>query len=145
VDRIFASYTKSDSPGCAVGVIQDGNFVGLIGVSGRNLQDLHPAAELMDLIVRQKALNFQPGDEFLYSNTNYFLLAEVVKRAKGTLLKEMQTRGVFYNGRANNYALGLSLSTYRGLPIAIRAASTIADNNKRTDVGGSGTPEGDTA
>jgi hypothetical protein len=28
---------------------------------------------------------------------------------------------------------------------AIRAASTIADNNKRTDVGGSGTPEGDTA
>jgi CubicO group peptidase (beta-lactamase class C family) len=82
VDRIFASYTKSDSPGCAVGVIQDGNFVGLIGVSGRNLQDLHPAAELMDLIVRQKDLNFQPGNEFLYSNTNYFLLARVVKRAK---------------------------------------------------------------
>ena len=126
-------------------MIQDGNFVGLIGVSGRNLQDLHPTAELMDLMVRQKALNFQPGDEFLYSNTNYFLLARVVKRAKGTLLKEMQTRVVFYNGTANNYALGLFLSTYRGLPIAIRAASTIADNNKRTDVGGSGTPEGDTA
>jgi hypothetical protein len=57
----------------------------------------------------------------------------------------MQTRRVFYNGTANNYALGLFLSPYRGLPIAIRAASTIADNNKRTDVGGSGTPEGDTA
>jgi hypothetical protein len=38
------------------------DVLGLIGISGRNLQDLHPTAELMDLIVRQKALNFQPGD-----------------------------------------------------------------------------------
>jgi CubicO group peptidase (beta-lactamase class C family) len=27
VDQIFAAYGKSDSPGCALGVIQNGNFV----------------------------------------------------------------------------------------------------------------------
>ena len=27
VDQVFAAYDKPDSPGCALGVIRDGNFV----------------------------------------------------------------------------------------------------------------------
>ncbi len=27
VDRLFAAYDKPDSPGCALGVVRDGNFV----------------------------------------------------------------------------------------------------------------------
>ncbi|MGB6303227.1 MAG: serine hydrolase, partial [Acidobacteriaceae bacterium] len=27
VDQIFATYNRADSPGCALGVIQDGNFI----------------------------------------------------------------------------------------------------------------------
>ena len=27
VDQIFAAYDKPDSPGCALGVIRDGNFI----------------------------------------------------------------------------------------------------------------------
>jgi CubicO group peptidase (beta-lactamase class C family) len=57
------------------------DVLGLLDLSGRDAADLHPKAELIDLVARQKALNFTPGDEFLYSNTNYFLLAEVVSRA----------------------------------------------------------------
>jgi CubicO group peptidase (beta-lactamase class C family) len=53
----------------------------LLDFSGRNQEDIHPFAELIDLIARQKALNFRPGEEYLYSNTNYVLLAEVVHRA----------------------------------------------------------------
>lgn len=281
VDRIFAAYDKAGSPGCALGVIRDGNFIyrkgygtaslelgvplspesvfymgsvskqftaasvvlaseqgflslddnvrkyipeipdygrpitlremlhhtsgfrdvlALLALSGRDAADLHPKAELIDLVARQKALNFNPGAEFLYSNTNYFLLAEVVKRAtnkaisefaaenifrplgmvhtrfyddhtlvvpgrvpayapgtngnflvdwstnfekvgdgglmssvddlllwdrnfyhnrlgKGTLVKEMQTRGVLNNGKQISYALGLDLGTYHGLPV----------------------------
>ncbi|MDQ2944428.1 MAG: serine hydrolase, partial [Acidobacteriota bacterium] len=153
---------------------------------------------LLGFVARQKALNYTPGAEFLYSNTNYFLLAEVVKRStnkplsafaaenifhplgmthtrfyddrtavvlgrvpayapgkngsflvnwstnfdkvgdgglmssvddlllwdrnfyasrlgRGTLLKEMQTRGVLNNGKQISYALGLVIGTYRGL------------------------------
>jgi CubicO group peptidase (beta-lactamase class C family) len=281
VDQIFAVYNKAGSPGCALGVIRDGNFIyrkgygaaslelavplssqsvfymgsvskqftaasvvlaaeqgflslddnirkyipelpdygqpvtlrqmlhhtsgfrdvlGLLDLSGRSALDLHPTAELIDLVARQKALNYEPGAEYLYSNTNYFLLAEVVKRAtkrplsvfaaenifqplgmthtrfyddhtvvvpgripayapgesgsflvgwstnydnvgggglmssvddlllwdrnfyanrlgKGTLLKEMQTRGVLNDGKQIGYALGLEIGTYRGLSI----------------------------
>lgn len=281
VDQIFASYDKPGSPGCALGVVRDGNLVykkgygaaslelgvpltpesvfymgsvskqftaasvvlaaeqgflsldddirkyvaeipsygkpitlrqmlhhtsgfrdilSLLFLAGRNSEDIHPTSELLDLLSRQKALNFTPGDEFLYSNTNYFLMSVVIRRAtgkplsqfaeenifkplgmahtsfyddrtvvlpgrvaayaprpgggfrvdwstnydmvgggglmssvddlqlwdrnfydnklgKGTLLKEMQTQGMLNNSRQIQYALGLFISKYRGLPI----------------------------
>jgi CubicO group peptidase (beta-lactamase class C family) len=281
VDRIFAAYDKAGSPGCALGVIRNGNFIyrrgygmgslelgvplspesvfymgsvskeftaasivlaaeqgflsiddnvrkyipelpdyghpitlrqmlhhtsglrdflTLLDLSGRHEADLHSKEEFIDLIARQKNLNNIPGDEYIYSNTNYFLLGEVVNRAtkkslnefatdnifkplgmshtrfyddhtfvlpgrvaayqpgsngsflvdwstnyeavgagglmssvdnllfwdrnfyenklgKGTLLKELQTRGVLNNGKQIGYALGLELGTYRGLPL----------------------------
>lgn len=281
VDQIFAAYNNSESPGCSVGVIRDGNFIykkgygagslelgvplttqsvfymgsvskqftaasvvlaaeqgflsldddirkyvpeipfygkpitlremlhhtsgfrdilSLMFLAGRNSEDIHPTNELLDLLSRQKALNFNPGDEFLYSNTNYFLMSVVTSRAtgkslsqfaeenifkplgmthtrfyddrgvvlpgripayaprsgggfrvdwstnfdmvgggglmssvedllfwdrnfydnklgKGTLTKEMQTQGALNNGKQIEYALGLFISRYRGLPI----------------------------
>jgi CubicO group peptidase (beta-lactamase class C family) len=281
VDRIFAAYDKAEAPGCALGVIREGNFIyrkgygtaslelgvplspqsvsymgsvskqftaasvvlaaeqgflsldddvrkyipelpdyghaitlrqmlhhtsgfrdflTLLDISGRHEEDIRSKDEMLDLIARQKGLNNNPGDEFIYSNTNYFLLGEVVERAtkkslaefaaeniflplgmahtrfyddhrlvvpgripaytpgsdgnflvdwstnyetvgggglmssvddlllwdrnfyenrlgKGTLLKEMQTRGVLNSGKQISYALGLELGTYRGLPI----------------------------
>ena len=281
VDQIFSPYDKPDSPGCALGVIRDGNFVyrkaygmgslelgvplttasvfylasvskqftaasvvlaaeqgflslddnirkyipkipdyghpinlrqmlhhtsgfrdfeTLLYLSGRQPGDLNSRQEMIALIAHQKALNNVPGDAWLYSNTNYFLLGEVVRQAtkkslaefaaanifqplgmvhtryyddhtavlagrvaaydpgpngdflvdwstsfdlvgagglmssiddllfwdrnfydnklgKGTLVNELQTRGVLNNGKQIGYALGLELSTYRGLPV----------------------------
>src|SRR5271155_1979571 len=281
VDQVFAAYDKPDSPGCALGVVRDGEFVykkgfgtaslelgvpltpesvfymgsvskqftaasvvlaaeqgflsldddvhkyvpelpsygkpitlremlhhtsgfrdilGLLLLAGRNFEDIHPTPELLDLLSRQEALNYQPGEEFLYSNTNFFLFSVIIKRAtgkplsqfaeenifkplgmahtrfyddhsvvvpgrvpayeplpgggfridwstnfdkigdggmmssvddlllwdrnfydnklgKGTLLKEIQTPGVLNSGKQIEYALGLTISTYRGLPI----------------------------
>ena len=281
VDQIFAAYNNSESPGCSLGVIRDGNFtykrgygaaslelgvpltpqsvfymgsiskqftaasvvlaagqgflsldddirkyvpeipsygktitlremlhhtsgfrdiLSLMFLAGRNSEDVHPTSELLDLLSRQKALNFAPGDEFLYSNTNYFLMSVVIQRAtgkplsqfaeenifkplgmthtrfyddrtavlpgripayapragggfrvdwstnfdmvgggglmssvedlllwdrnfydnklgKGSFLKEMQTQGVLNNGKQIEYALGLFITKYRGLPI----------------------------
>jgi CubicO group peptidase (beta-lactamase class C family) len=176
VNQVFAAYDKPNSPGCALGVIQNGDFVyrkgygmaslelgvplssdsvfymgsvskqftaasvvlaaeqdflflddnirkyipeipdygqpitlremlhhtsgfadvlGLLDISGRNAEDLHPTMELMDLIVRQRALNYKSGEEYLYSNTNYFLLAEVVKRAAKKPLSEFAADNIF--------------------------------------------------
>jgi CubicO group peptidase (beta-lactamase class C family) len=176
VDRIFAAYDKAGSPGCALGVIRNGDFIyrkgygtaslelgvplspqsvfylgsvskqftaaavvlaaeqgflslddnvrkhipeipdygqpitlrqmlhhtsgfrdvlGLLALSGRNAADLHPTAELLDLVARQKALNFTPGEKSLYSNTNYFLLAEVVKRSTGKPLSQFAAENIF--------------------------------------------------
>lgn len=281
VDQVFAAFDKPGSPGCALGVVRDGNFIykkgygegslelgvpltpesvfymgsvskqftaasvvlaaeqgylsldddirkyvpeipsygktitlremlhhtsglrdvlGLLLLAGRNFEDIHPTPELLDLLSRQKELNYAPGDEYLYSNTNFFLMSVVIRRAtgkplsqfadenifkplgmthtrfyddrtvvvpdrvaayeplpnggfrvdwstnfdkvgdgglmssvddlllwdrnfynnklgKGTLLKELQTRGVLNNGKQIDYALGLDISSYRGLPI----------------------------
>src|ERR1700722_630374 len=175
VDQIFAGYAKSDSPGCALGVIQNGNFLyrkgygmgslelgvplspqsvfymgsvskqftaasvvlaaeqgflsldddvrkfvpeipsygktitlremlhhtsgmrdvlGLLLLAGRNFEDVHPTPELLDLLSRQKALNYQPGEEFLYSNTNYFLMSVVIHRATGKTLTQFADENI---------------------------------------------------
>ena len=39
--------------------------------------------ELVDLLSRQQNLNFAPGDRFSYTNSGYFLLAEIVTRVSG--------------------------------------------------------------
>jgi CubicO group peptidase (beta-lactamase class C family) len=281
VDQIFAVYDKPGSPGCALGVIQDGSFTyrkgygmgslelgvplssqsvfymgsvskqftaaavvlaaeqgflsldddvrkhipelpdyghvitlrqmlhhtsglrdfeTMLYLPGQHLEDVHSKEAMLALIVRQKGLNNIPGEAWLYSNTNYFLLGEVVRRAtkkslaqfsadnifqplgmmhtrfyddhtlvvpgripaydpgsdgkflvdwstnfdlvgpggmmstvddllfwdknfyenrlgKGTLIKEMLTRGMLNNGKEISYALGLEIGTYRGLPI----------------------------
>jgi CubicO group peptidase (beta-lactamase class C family) len=176
VDRIFASYDKPTSPGCALGVIHNGGFVyrrgygqgslelavpltsesvfymgsiskqftaasvviaahrgllsldddvhkyipelpdyghpitlrqmlnhtsgfrdvlTLLAISGRNAVDIHPFPEMLDLVTRQKGLNFAPGEQYLYSNTNYFLLAEVVHRVSKQPLSRFAEENIF--------------------------------------------------
>jgi CubicO group peptidase (beta-lactamase class C family) len=51
--------------------------------------------DVLDMLARQKALNFKPGDEHLYSNSGYFLLSEIVKRASGKSLREYAEEHIF--------------------------------------------------
>jgi len=176
VDQIFAAYNKPGSPGCALGVVQNGNFVyrrgygeasmelgvplspasvfymgsvskqftaasvvlaseqGLLSlddnvrkyipelpdygypitlremlhhtsglkdfltltdISGRHYSDIQSEAETLNLIERQKGLNNIPGAEYIYSNTNYFLLGEVVKRVSKESLAKFAARNIF--------------------------------------------------
>jgi CubicO group peptidase (beta-lactamase class C family) len=44
---------------------------------------VHSFATILDLVSRQKALNFDPGAEYLYSNTGFTLAAIIVQRASG--------------------------------------------------------------
>lgn len=175
------------------------DFFDLLSLSGRDPAQIGSPTDILKLITRQKGLNNVPGEEWIYSNSNYFLLAEVIQRAtkrslasfaaenifkplgmahtlfyddktlvvpkrvaaygpgkngnfrvdwsttydlvgggglmsnlddlllwdrnfyssklgKGTLLKELQSHGVLNNGNQINYAMGLSLGDYRGLP-----------------------------
>jgi CubicO group peptidase (beta-lactamase class C family) len=176
VDRLFVTYDKTSSPGCALGVIRDGNFIyrkaygmaslelgvplspravfymgsvakqftaasvvlaaeqgflsldddvrnyipelpdyghpitlrqmlhhtsgfrdflTLLDISGRHESDLHSKEEMLDLIVRQTGLNNIPGDEYIYSNTNYFLLGEVLQRATKKSLADFAAENIF--------------------------------------------------
>ena len=51
--------------------------------------------DALALIARQKTLNFPPGRQYLYSDTNYFLLALVVRRLSGESLRDFARRRIF--------------------------------------------------
>ena len=71
------------------------DFLDLVFISGRNAADLASPAEILRLIARQKGLNNVPGDEWVYSNSNYFLLGEVVRRATGKSLADFAAENIF--------------------------------------------------
>ncbi|HSR51246.1 MAG TPA: serine hydrolase domain-containing protein [Acidobacteriota bacterium] len=176
IDAVFAAYDKPDSPGCALGLIRDGELVYSRGYGQANLEygiplssksvfrigstskqftaaaiflleqdgrlsldddirkhvpelpayqapvtirhlvhhtsgirdyltlmslaglrdaDFYTDEEVIAMLARQKELNFAPGEEHLYSNSGYFLLAEIVKRASGKSLREFAAERIF--------------------------------------------------
>jgi len=176
VDKIFAAWDKPTSPGCALGVLQNGRFVyergygmanldydipnspklvyyvgsdskqftaasiallvldgklrldddirkyvpempdygtpitinhlihhtsgirdiyGLMSLGGLRIEDVFSDSEAVALIARQKELNFKPGDDYLYSNSGYFLLGQIVKRVTGKSLREFADERIF--------------------------------------------------
>ncbi len=56
----------------------------LLGLMGRGPgSEVHTHAEILDLVRRQRELNFAPGSEYLYSNTGYVLATIIVSRVSG--------------------------------------------------------------
>ncbi len=55
----------------------------LLAMAGWRLDDNITTKQILNLVSRQKELNFNPGDEMVYCNTGYTLLAEVVARVSG--------------------------------------------------------------
>ncbi|MEB2777351.1 serine hydrolase domain-containing protein [Algoriphagus sp. D3-2-R+10] len=51
----------------------------LLKLAGWRPDDVITEDQLLTIIYSQKALNFEPGSEFQYSNTNYTLLAKIVE------------------------------------------------------------------
>lgn len=56
---------------------------------------VHGQSMILDLATRQKGLNFTPGDEFLYTNTNYVLAAIIIERVSGTSLQRFTEQRLF--------------------------------------------------
>jgi len=61
----------------------------------RYSQDLITDDDVMSVLVRQRGLNFKPGDKYMYSNSGFTLLAIIVKRVSGMSLREFTTRNIF--------------------------------------------------
>jgi CubicO group peptidase (beta-lactamase class C family) len=177
VDQLFAQWNKPDSPGCALGIVKDGQLVykrgygmatldyniplstqsvfniesiskqftamsilllakrgklslddeihkyfpelpryqapitirhlihhssgirdyeTLADLAGMRWENVHLTAEdYFGLIARQKELNFKPGEEYVYSNSGYFLLGLIVKKVSGKSLREFADANIF--------------------------------------------------
>jgi CubicO group peptidase (beta-lactamase class C family) len=71
------------------------DYTDLLGNFGYNGEDLTGDREALMLLTRQKALNFAPGTDYSYSNSNYFLLSIIAKRVAGKSLRDLMRERVF--------------------------------------------------
>jgi CubicO group peptidase (beta-lactamase class C family) len=71
------------------------DFFTLFDLSGHDEAAFYSPEEIFKIVVRQKGLNNIPGDEWIYSNTNYFLLGIVVRRATKKSLSEFARENMF--------------------------------------------------
>jgi len=67
----------------------------LWGMSGGLFGDVIRQQDLLRLVQRQRELNFDPGAEYLYCNTGFMLLSEVVARVTGQPFREWMRANVF--------------------------------------------------
>lgn len=71
------------------------DYLVLMSLGGNRNDDFYTDQEVLDAISRQQELNFTPGTEYLYSNSGYFLLGEIVARVSGHSLREFAEHNFF--------------------------------------------------
>ena len=70
------------------------DYLELLNIAGVDFGSYHQE-DVLELIARQKELNFKPGEMHLYSNSGYFLLAIIIERASGKTLQEFAEINIF--------------------------------------------------
>ncbi len=70
------------------------DYLRLQGLAGYPADEPFTERGFLLMMARQKALNFAPGSEHLYSNSGYALLAIIVKRASGLSLRDFAAKEV---------------------------------------------------
>ena len=78
-------------------------------LAGWRLNESLSKSEVIDLLKRQRALNFDPGERYEYNNTNYVLLALIVERVSGQDFQEFAAVKIFQ-------PLGMSSTVVRANP-----------------------------
>ena len=75
----------------------------LLNLSGwRYSRDRITDADILYVVSHQRELNFPPNTKFLYSNTGYTLLAQIVARVSGQSLRAFTTERIFAPLGMNN-------------------------------------------
>lgn len=67
----------------------------LLAMAGWRLDDVITQEHILKMVRHQQELNFEPGEEYLYSNTGYTLLAAIVERVSGQPLREFTAERIF--------------------------------------------------
>lgn len=62
---------------------------------GRSHLDEIPESEIYELIMRQEQLNFEPGTDYRYSNSCYFMMSLIIERISGQSLREYAEEHIF--------------------------------------------------
>ena len=108
------------------------DYIGLLTLAGEDIDDVTTEEEALAIIARQKELNFEQGEEHLYSNSGYFLMSVIVERVSGQSLREFAREQIFE-------PLGMTRTHYLGsyddiVPDRALAYSPRPGGGLRTDI-----------
>ena len=67
----------------------------LLVLSGWRMDDVITQSDIMDRLKRQRDLNFAPGERYLYCNSGFTLLAEIVARVSGQPFAQWTRENIF--------------------------------------------------
>jgi CubicO group peptidase (beta-lactamase class C family) len=82
------------------------DYLTLFELAGVYVDSVTTDEDALAIITRQKSLNFEPGSEYLYSNSGFFLLSVIVRRVSGKSLPEFAAANIFG-------PLGMTQTLYR--------------------------------
>ncbi len=71
------------------------DYLTLMHVAGMPLENNYSVEEVLQLLSNRKTPDFASGNETLYSNSGYFLLAEIVKRVSGERMSVFARENIF--------------------------------------------------
>ena len=71
------------------------DYLTLMELAGERFENVSTDADALDLLARQRALDFAPGSEWEYSNSGFFLLSIIVKRVSGQSLRQFAQANIF--------------------------------------------------
>ncbi len=71
------------------------DYLSLMELSGESFEDYFDQQHGLEIIARQKALNFRPNEQYVYSNSGYELIPIVVERVTGKSMNEFCAERIF--------------------------------------------------
>jgi len=71
------------------------DYLGLMYLSGISFDDTFSEETGLDILARQNELNFISGNEFLYSNSGYLILAIIIRRVSGESIGSFAQKNIF--------------------------------------------------
>jgi CubicO group peptidase (beta-lactamase class C family) len=71
------------------------DYLTLMQLAGERFENVSTDADALDLLARQRALDFAPGTQWEYSNSGFFLLSMIVKRVSGETLRRFAQANIF--------------------------------------------------
>jgi CubicO group peptidase (beta-lactamase class C family) len=123
------------------------DYLALTYLAGMRDDDYYTDAEVLDLLSRQRELNFPPNSQHLYSNSGYFLLGQIVLRVSGKTLREFAAEEIFsplgmrqthfhddHNEIVPGRAVGYSPTENGGYEISLTTLEMIGDGGVFTSV-----------
>ncbi|OJJ21877.1 hypothetical protein BKI52_13490 [marine bacterium AO1-C] len=80
------------------------DYLLLASLKGLESDSYYTDEDLMQWLVNQKELNFAPGDDYLYSNSGYWLLGQIVGKVAGMNMADFAKKEIFEPlGMANTH------------------------------------------